>query len=127
MDEKLQNEHDDIDIMEDRNDDCVSDIEGNHDVDEEDELHDDEPQRAVLNGTTPTAIGDAGCAANCVQPTESMEWMSILSYPWGKYPAKISQWLSATSCLQTISNDCDMKCADQATKCILYLESSAIC
>ena len=70
MDEKLQNILDEVDVINARNDDCISKIESNYDKDSEDELYDKKIRRAVLSGTTPTA-NDTGCKAHCGQPTIS--------------------------------------------------------
>ena len=64
MDEKLQNILDEVDVINARNDDCISKIEINYNEDGEDEWYDNQIQRAVLNGTTPTAITDTGCTAH---------------------------------------------------------------
>ena len=70
METNLQQEKDRVDIMETITNDRVANLEETFDGDGEQELKDDEMRQAVMNGTVPTGIADAGCTSHCGKPIQ---------------------------------------------------------
>ena len=69
--EKVQSVSDAINIVDAKNGDHIKSINKRYNENDDDELHEDEIRRAVLNETVPASIADAGALAHCGQPSTS--------------------------------------------------------